>query len=403
MNSDNKFIDQNGGKLIAQGSHGCVYDPALSCKASPIPLPGKVSKLLTKTNAHLELRKHKKIDKIDSKFYYHLPAPQMCIPNRLTKQTKKKLEKCKAVNVSRMRNWQEETRLLQYNYGGIPLSNFINTTVKLDIPKLLIGLTPLMRGIVEFQENGIGHFDIKTDNILIDPKTYNCRFIDFGSSTRYSDFSPKNPEYWIYPNEIVFLTQPINISKRLKKINRDPTIYYETLWSLEESVKANAFVGQHRIFYENFIRSPNRFADILTDDSLVQFYLHDYKQRGTQEINRAIIKGLDTYAMGLVLVEIWNLITRKKFDFFAVLPENECSYLDILFLCIKNMIHPCYQLRASPETAERWYNLVVKEQSLKCEKSKTVKRNNHNRNRQKNTIKKHNKNNTTRKHKKRNQ
>lgn len=131
--------------------------------------------------------------------------------------------------------------------------------------------------------------------------------------------------------------------------------------------------------------------------------MHDYKQRGTQEINRAIIKGLDTYAMGLVLVEIWNLITRKKFDFFAVLPENECSYLDILFLCIKNMIHPCYQLRASPETAERWYNLVVKEQSLKCEKSKTVKRNNHNRNRQKNTIKKHNKNNTTRKHKKRNQ
>ena len=124
------------------------------------------------------------------------------------------------------------------------------------------------------------------------------------------------------------------------------------------------------------MKTPKRFADVLTEDNLVQFYLHDYEQRGIKQIDRAIIRGLDTYAMGLVLVEVWNLITRDKFDFFADMPvygsgASFCPHLDDLFLCIKSMIQPCYQLRASPQTAHKWYKLMLSKMN---KQRKTVKR-----------------------------
>jgi len=366
-----------GGKLIAQGKHGCVYKPALACKNKNRP-DGKVSKLTKKEEARAELREHKRIDAIDLKFRYHLPAPSICVPAKPDKKRDNELKDCTAVDIACLPDLQKKTRILQYEYGGVSLAHFINNTVRLNVPKLLRSLAPLMRALVEFQENKIGHFDIKTDNILIDPKTYKCRFIDFGSTTDYSAFWPKDMEYWIYPNEIIFLNPyPLNITTHLSKINRNPTVYYGTLWELEETVSSNAYTGQHQVFYRNFMKAPKRFANVLADDNLVQFYLHDYERRGAKQIDRAIIRGLDTYAMGLVLVEVWNLVTRDKFDFFADMPtygtgQTTCSYLDDLFFCIKSMIQPCYQLRASPQTAHKWYKLMLAKMSKP--QRKTVKR-----------------------------
>jgi hypothetical protein len=73
---------QKGGKLIGQGSYGCVFRPMIPCEGKTIREKGKVSKVLHMTEAYKELEETKKIDKIDPKGIYHFVAPEMCKINK---------------------------------------------------------------------------------------------------------------------------------------------------------------------------------------------------------------------------------------------------------------------------------------------------------------------------------
>ena len=48
----------NGGKLIGQGSYGCVFRPMIPCKGSNKRIPGKVSKFLNKNEANDEIKEN---------------------------------------------------------------------------------------------------------------------------------------------------------------------------------------------------------------------------------------------------------------------------------------------------------------------------------------------------------
>jgi len=48
-----------GGKAIASGAYGCVFNPALRCMNSSVRQPDSVSKLLLKTAAETEYKNYK--------------------------------------------------------------------------------------------------------------------------------------------------------------------------------------------------------------------------------------------------------------------------------------------------------------------------------------------------------
>lgn len=68
----------NGGKLIGQGSYGCVFRPMIPCKGSNKRIPGKVSKFLNKNEANDEIKENTILDKIDKENIFHFKTPKKC-------------------------------------------------------------------------------------------------------------------------------------------------------------------------------------------------------------------------------------------------------------------------------------------------------------------------------------
>ena len=66
--SNKKNTNSKGGKVIASGGFGCVFNPALRCKGTTKREKGKITKLMTKKNAMKEYEEingiKKKLDDI---------------------------------------------------------------------------------------------------------------------------------------------------------------------------------------------------------------------------------------------------------------------------------------------------------------------------------------------------
>jgi len=94
-----------GGKLLKQGTYGCIYfEPALDCLSKAIQKEIKaldyevISKLFTKKNAEIEVEQYKKLDKIDPQYKFHLHSfKTLCRPN--PKQLKE-LQRCEVNHIS---------------------------------------------------------------------------------------------------------------------------------------------------------------------------------------------------------------------------------------------------------------------------------------------------------------
>lgn len=68
--------------------------------------------------------------------------------------------------------------------GGITLLSFAKTIPYLERIKFVPSLIyQLAQGLLQLQNSGILHGDVKPDNILVDPKTKRIRIIDFGITT----------------------------------------------------------------------------------------------------------------------------------------------------------------------------------------------------------------------------
>ena len=61
------YRNNKGGKVIASGGYGCVFDPALKCEGASKREANKISKLMTEDHATSEYEEINKIkDQLDS-------------------------------------------------------------------------------------------------------------------------------------------------------------------------------------------------------------------------------------------------------------------------------------------------------------------------------------------------
>ena len=78
-----------GGKVIASGGYGCVFNPALKCEGSSKRDSNKISKLMTERHATQEYEEINQIkDKLDSvknyRDYFLIYDSNICRPAKLT-------------------------------------------------------------------------------------------------------------------------------------------------------------------------------------------------------------------------------------------------------------------------------------------------------------------------------
>jgi serine/threonine protein kinase len=174
---------QSGGKLIGQGTYGCVYDPPLlTFNKRGATSRNKLGKVVHVSDLELEIGIAKVLREFpDAEKYCIIPeVDTLSKPLPSSKQTEKDLRKC----ISLRRFGQGSMYQYELRYGGIPLKTFIES------PSYSIAKFPFFIFMRELLEIGVFmllhgciHNDLHASNIVMNPKNgANPRLIDFGRS-----------------------------------------------------------------------------------------------------------------------------------------------------------------------------------------------------------------------------
>lgn len=345
----------HGGKLLAKGSFGCVYKPPLKCKNADTRLSGYVSKLMLNKDARNEIQEQKQVDIIDPKYHFHLKIGNECVPAKPDLRNDDNLKDCvlhkkKLNSIYNKKELQKNYLIVHIEDGGVGLDDYLddpNNVSSVEKCELMFyDFTRIMHGLNEFSKNNMGHFDIKTANIVYKKETNRFNFIDFGFTSEYSDFLTDHIDwgtsYWVNPLERSIL----DIDNYEVKNS-----FFEPLFELSRSkyslneLKNNSTPLKHVFNYlkSNFkkylVRYRNVFRDYITeiredvygpyglnkerlpsDDMIVDYisYTRDLLKKGMRvkeikiKIRDAILHNIDTFSVSLVMIEMLGLMTFFK-------------------------------------------------------------------------------------------
>ena len=203
-----------GGKVIASGGYGCIFDPALKCEGKSKRESNKVSKLMTDKHAVQEYEEinsiREKLDRIRNyEDYFLINNVSLCRPTKLTKTDLDLFsDKCTAlpkdnINKENINTKLDKVMALNMPHGGEPVDDYIyrdGSYKKLyEVHTKLVKL--LKNGIIPMNDLHIYHSDIKDSNVLIDygdsESSIKARLIDWGLSVNYDpDANEKFPHAW---------------------------------------------------------------------------------------------------------------------------------------------------------------------------------------------------------------
>jgi len=344
-----------GGKMLAKGSFGCVYKPALKCKGAKKRKKGFLTKITTLENAQNEVIEQKMFDNLDPKFYYHLKIGDECVPEEPSVSEDNKLKKCilhgddlsLIYNKNRL---QQDYRLIHIEDGGVGLDDYLKKTTVLNNIKrcemMLYDFTRLIYGLNEMTKEDIGHFDIKTANIVYKEETNRFNYIDFGFSGYYDDFLIKNLDwgidYWVNPIERAFLDLDdpdmiIDFYNPLLSIAKSNLKLDDILNKVDAGI-TDKFYELNDVFrdrlrgYRDDFRYDNTVVDIKfygpygidfnydTSNKMIYDYVLDIRELLRQNISRdyikihiqtSILQKLNTFSVSLVMIEILKTMVKQ--------------------------------------------------------------------------------------------
>lgn len=195
------YRNNKGGKVIASGGYGCVFDPALKCEGASKRESNKISKLMTEQHATDEYGEINNIkDELDSipnyEDFFLIYEATLCRPAKLTASDLTAFsDKCTAlpkndITKKNINDKLDEVMALNIPNGGLPIDDYLYSNgsfqkmynVNLALMKLL------KKGIIPMNKRNIYHCDIKDSNILIDDSNseLKARLIDWGLSVDYN-------------------------------------------------------------------------------------------------------------------------------------------------------------------------------------------------------------------------
>ena len=161
-------MDQTGGKLLQQGTYGCIYIPQLKCKGDVQTLPKndsvshdiKIDKIMQTKHANIEFAVARRIQALpDWKRYYIVPDV-LCEPEPREQQVNANIDNCAVVDKA---DWKD-LRILRMNYGGKTLEEYRINIQQFDFMRIVKNL---LEAVALLTLNGICHMDLHDGNILV--------------------------------------------------------------------------------------------------------------------------------------------------------------------------------------------------------------------------------------------
>jgi serine/threonine protein kinase len=207
-----------GGKLLDQGTFGCVYHPSILCSGKEAKRKKLVSKLqLHDINSKNELFVGSLLREITDYKSFFVPTVKSC-PVSLKKIKEDVVQGCNVVS-----EYKDSKRPFILTYmpyiNNMPLGKYLPEILEeRGFAKVFYRFyTHLLEGVKLMQTKNIVHYDIKGDNILVDldAKPVQPLFIDYGISIvideenveqNYSSFYIFAPSYYYWSFEALFIS-----------------------------------------------------------------------------------------------------------------------------------------------------------------------------------------------------
>jgi len=176
---------QNGGKILGQGTYGCIFDPPLLCEKRRRIKRNRVGKLTNLIDAQEEREAAIALHKIENWSDYFIVADlkSFCRPKPIKEQHEENIWSCdvvREIGFEGMLHFEmplggkslyETLRSANLSPGKFAIFNFIEHLLEAGAQMVLAGFC---------------HFDIHPGNILMDAKMV-PKLIDFGDSFTLSE------------------------------------------------------------------------------------------------------------------------------------------------------------------------------------------------------------------------
>jgi len=372
-----------GGKVIASGGFGCVFNPALKCKGTTKRENGKISKLMTEKHATSEYEEingiKEKLDTIQNyQDYFLLNNFTICKPAKLSASDLQEFtKKCTALpksNIKKNNINDKLDKLMMINMpnGGIPVDDYLyeNGSFK----KIYLTHTSLVKllkkGIVPMNEKNVYHADIKDSNVLVDDNSeLKTRLIDWGLSTQYVPFEnnpfPKTwrnrPFQFNVPFSVIIFsdsfvekyTKFIKDGGKPNEVELKPfVIDFINFWMKERGAGHYKFINEIMLeLYRNELSSvsqndmPVVIETQITMNFIVNYivnvlvYFTKFRKDGSLNLrhyfDNVFIKIVDIWGFISVYFPVIELLSNN----YYLLNENELKIFDKLKLIFVNYLY----------------------------------------------------------------
>jgi serine/threonine protein kinase len=360
-----KNRNNKGGKVIASGGYGCVFNPALKCEGASKRELNKISKLMTYKHATQEYEEinsiKRKLDSIPNyEDYFLLYDVTLCSPSKLTTSDLVSFNyKCSALPKDNITKENINTKLddvmsLNLPNGGLPIDDFVYKDGSFE--KMYIVHTNLVKllknGIIPMNDKNIYHSDIKDSNVLID-ESNKTRLIDWGLTVEYiPDKTIQFPRNWRnrplqfnVPFSVIIFTDDfyakytkyLNEGGKVKEENLRPfVIDYLNFWMKERGAGHYKFINEIMyMLYSNVFASisgKSRPLMIETEITIpmITNYIVDvlvhytkFKENGAlnlrEYLNEVYIKIVDIWGFISIYYPLLEILYNNYFS----LKENE--------------------------------------------------------------------------------
>jgi hypothetical protein len=346
--------------MIGDGSFGCVFSPSLKCKNKRnINYKNKISKLLDKTEAEIELEGYNKISKIDKENKYHVGEIIMCDYDENGYDAAQFCED-QLIDSSHL-------SLLIMKNGGENLDTFIKKMAKLNvnnetiriIESFLIDLHNVFMGLKKMSDNDIVHHDLKSQNLVYNNNK--IKFIDFGrmtTKTLIKESSKNNSNelavyHWSLPLESKFYDN-IAFQEFSKSTNIEKEDYIK---KIDQYIKKKNNNKQFSVAISNLIKA----TDMATEDHerlINEFYetLMNYYTTDTDydTFLNTSIDSIDIYGTGIACISFYNL--NNKF----ITNELKRDLYDLFY----QMIRPDFYKRIKIDDLINQYEHILEKHNI---------------------------------------
>lgn len=355
--------------IIGHGTYGCIYRPPIKCgaKTRKMNYANKIAKLLTKKSANTEYEEYSIISKIDPTNKYHLGKPVLCEADAADLKKQTDAHPCKKYEEEKD---EQEFRLLIMEYGGIELATYVKTPREFET-RFWKKVRNLLDGAELFAKNGLTHRDIKLNNILLNPKSHNLIYIDFGLSRNVADLkkdilngTKKTHFHWIYPFENGLIE---DASKIVKMTGAQFDAYYK---KLAKTILDDISSDSSKHVSEIFTLSDNRLAPLnqLKKESMIYDAIDSVRIMGSVEkVVDAMVKSIDTFSLGLALNKTLNAFYDAKKISVPFYKEMHALFAQMTNFNIKERLTDFKTIKAQ-------YEKALKMLKLSPSRKKTAKR-----------------------------